>query len=153
LVPLVEAGRLDGPDVEATVRAELAPLLGSQDARDASSEFVFPLPADERIDTLLLGCTHYPLLSPIIEAVTGPGIAVIDSASATAGALATLLEVEGLLAPPDAAARHAQFTTGDVDRFRSTAEVLFGARFPSVQPLVVGGRVPATSAAPASVAT
>src|SRR5262249_44864021 len=84
------------------------------------------------------GCTHYPLLSPIIESVAGTAIAVIDSASATAGALATLLEVEGLLAPDDIEPAHAQFTTGDVERFESTASVLFGDLFPNVQPLTVG---------------
>jgi glutamate racemase len=135
LVPMVEAGLLEGPEVEEVVRRQLAPLVGE---RANGGEFVFPLPADEGIDTLLLGCTHYPLLSSIIVSVTGPNIAVIDSASATAGALATLLEVEGLLAPPDSAAVHAQFTTGDVARFRSTAERLFGSIFPSVQPIVVG---------------
>ena len=94
--------------------------------------------AGSGIDTLLLGCTHYPLLSPIIELVAGTGIAVIDSASATAGALATLLEVEGLLAPDDVEPTHAQFTTGDVERFSATAGLLFGDLFPNVQPLTVG---------------
>jgi glutamate racemase len=51
-VPLVEAGRLSGPDVEATVASSLAPLLGD---RDAAGEFIFPLPASARIDTLRLG--------------------------------------------------------------------------------------------------
>jgi glutamate racemase len=148
LVPLVEAGRLDGPEVEAIIQRHLAPLLGE---RDAHGEFVFPLPAHERIDTLLLGCTHYPLLSPIIEAVAGPEIAVIDSASATAGALATLLEVEGLLAAPDATPSHAQFTTGDVARFRSTAELLFGAQFPSVEPLTVGQPTPVVGVGPTRI--
>jgi glutamate racemase len=138
LVPLVEAGRLTGPDVEAVVRRELAPLLGERDAR---GEFIFPLPAGSGIDTLLLGCTHYPLLSPIIESVAGNGIAVIDSASATAGALATLLEVEGLLAPDDIEPTHAQFTTGDIERFRATAELLFGDVFPNVEGLDVGDPV------------
>ncbi len=135
LVPLVEAGRLEGPEVEQIVRRELAPLLGERDAR---GEFIFPLPAGAGIDTLLLGCTHYPLLSPIIESVAGMAIAVIDSASATAGALATLLEVEGLLAPDDVEPTHAQFTTGDVERFSATASLLFGDLFPNVQSVTVG---------------
>src|SRR3989337_542122 len=48
LVPLVEAGRLDGPEVEAAVRRSLAPLLGE---RGAAGESIFPLPPSERIDT------------------------------------------------------------------------------------------------------
>jgi len=93
LVPLVEAGVMEGEEAESAVRDALAPLLG---ARDGAGEFVFPLPAAERIDTLLLGCTHYPLLAPIIEREGGHCVAVIDSASATASALANLLEINGL---------------------------------------------------------
>ena len=133
LVPLVEAGRLEGPEVEAVVRRELAPLLGERDARGrVHLSAARGLAASTRC---LLGCTHYPLLSPIIESVAGTGIAVIDSASATAGALATLLEVEGL---DGVEPTHAQFTTGDVERFRATAGLLFGDLFPNVQPLTVG---------------
>lgn len=146
LVPLVEAGHLEGPGVEDAVRRALAPLFGE---RAADGEFVFPLPAAERIDTLLLGCTHYPLLAPVIESVVGPGVAVIDSASATASALATLLEVHGLglagpgssasqdMAPPPA--QHAQLTTGDVVAFRRMAERLFGAVFPAVESVALVG--------------
>lgn len=136
LVPLVEAGRLDGEEVEGIVRRELAPLLG---ARDARGDFIFPLPASERIDTLLLGCTHYPLLAPIIQAVAGPDIAVIDSASATASALASLLEVGALTAPAGSQATHIQYTTGDVGAFRRTAERLFGSLFPAVERLALAG--------------
>jgi glutamate racemase len=136
LVPLVEAGRLDGDEVEGIVRRELAPLLG---ARDARGEFIFPLPASERIDTLLLGCTHYPLLAPIIQGVAGADIAVIDSASATASALASLLEVEGLTAPAGSQPTHVQYTTGDVGAFRRTAERLFGSLFPAVERLALAG--------------
>ena len=100
LVPMVEAGLLDGPEVEATVRDSLAALLGE---RDPSGEFVFPLPPSARIDTLLLGCTHYPLLRPVIQAVAGDGVAVVDSATATASALVDLLAMNGLDAPAGAA--------------------------------------------------
>ena len=136
LVPLVEAGRLEGEDVEAAVRRSLAPLLGE---RGGDGEFVFPLPPAERIDTLLLGCTHYPLLGGLIADVAGREVAVIDSASATASALANLLEINGLVAPPQATPSHVQLTTGDVAAFRRTAERLFGSLFPTVEPAVVAG--------------
>ncbi len=149
LVPMVEAGKLDGAEVEATVQESLAPLLGE---RDAAGEFVFPLPPSARIDTLLLGCTHYPLLRPVIAKVVGDRVAIVDSASATASALAELLSVNGLEAPgttrgtaadagrdgherPDetlAAATHVQLTTGDVAAFRSVASVLFGDILPDI---------------------
>ena len=134
LVPLVEAGRLRGADVDEAVRRAVAPLLGS---RAADGEWVFPLPSDARIDTLLLGCTHYPLLAGPIRAAVGDGVAVIDSAPATASVLAELLAVNELGAPAGGQPVHLQFTTGDVARFRSTAATLFGAEFATVEPVVV----------------
>ena len=154
LVPLVEAGRLSGSEVELVVREALAPLLGE---RDAVGEFVFPLPPSARIDTLLLGCTHYPLLRPVIQAVAGERVAVVDSATATASALVELLAMNGLEAPGTsrgtaadpgragheapvgvvAKAIHRQLTTGDVDAFRLLAERLFGTGFADVEPLTM----------------
>jgi glutamate racemase len=125
-VPLVEAGMLSGPEVEAAVAEGLAPLLGE---RDAEGEFVFPLPPSAKVDTLLLGCTHYPLLGPIIATVAGDGVAIVDSATATASALTELLAINGLDAPPGAGATHQQLTTGDVEAFRSVAGRLFGDAF------------------------
>ena len=96
LVPLVEAGELSGPVAHAAVADALAPLLGE---RDADGEFIFPLPPSGSIDTLLLGCTHYPLLRPIIAEAAGDRIAIVDSATATASSLAELLGINGLEAP------------------------------------------------------
>ena len=135
-VPLVEAGRLSGPEVEAAVADGLAPLLGERDAR---GEFVFPLPASARIDTLLLGCTHYPLIRSVIAAVAGEHVAIVDSATATASALSELLAINGLEAPDakDGAAAdavsHVQLTTGDVDAFRAVGRRLFGDAFVDVE--------------------
>ncbi len=149
LVPLVEAGRLAGSQVERVVRDALGPLLGE---RDGNGEFVFPLPASARIDTLLLGCTHYPLLRPVIQAVAGDRVAIVDSATATASALVEVLAMNGLEAPgttrgtaadpgtaghraPEervAPATHIQLTTGDRATFRDLAGRLFGAAFPDV---------------------
>ena len=136
LVPLVEAGVLDGPEARAAVHRSLAPLFG---ARGGDGEFVFPLPAAERIDTLLLGCTHYPLLEGLMQAEVGPAVAVIDSASATASALAGVLEVNGLEGAPDGEPVHLQLTTGEVAAFRRTAERLFGELFPSVESATLVG--------------
>ena len=124
LVPLVEAGDLSGPAAEAAVADALAPLFA---------------PSDAPIDTLLLDCTHYPLLRPIIAALAGSQVAIVDSATATASALAELLDVNGLrsgdpwaedLAP---AATHVQLTTGDPDTFHALASRLFGSAFPDVE--------------------
>ena len=79
---------MSGPIAEAAVADALAPLLGE---RDAAGESIFPRPPGATIDTLLLGCTHYPLLRSIIAAQVGEGVAIVDSATATASALAELL--------------------------------------------------------------
>lgn len=123
LVPLVEAGQLDGALVEEVVREQLAGLL------DAGHE----------IDTLLLGCTHYPLLAPVIRRIVGPGVAVIDSASATASALAALLEMHALNATSGATAWHSQLTTGDPDAFHSIAERLFDSSVARVEGVALPG--------------
>jgi len=133
LVPLVEAGQLTGPAAEAAVAEALAPLLGE---RDAAGESIFPRPPGATIDTLLLGCTHYPLLRPIIAALVGEQVAIVDSATATASALAELLDINGLAAaeassPADAS--HLQLTTGDPGTFHALAGRLFGTAFPDVE--------------------
>ncbi len=77
-VELVEAGILDGPQAEATVRASLQPLL------------------DEGADIVVLGCTHYPFLRPVIERIAGPGVQVIDPAPAVARQTLRLLQERGV---------------------------------------------------------
>jgi glutamate racemase len=142
LVPLVEAGRLEGPDVEAAIRRSLAPLLDGPETPDGTATgdpaFIFPKPPDTRIDTLLLGCTHYPLLGPVIRRLAGEGIAVIDSATATASALASLLEVHALGTSDATPGVHHMLTTGDVDTFRAAATRFFGSELGRVEPLRLG---------------
>jgi glutamate racemase len=155
-VPMVEAGILAGEELEAIVEEELAALLGE---RDGAGEFVFPRPPSAKIDTLLLGCTHYPLLRPILTRVVGDRVAIVDSATATAATLAELLSVNALEAPgttrgtaadPGAAGHsrpaetygepptHVQLTTGDVERFRDIASRMFGEAFPDVGSVDLG---------------
>jgi glutamate racemase len=121
LVPLVEAGQLDGPLTEAAVQGYLGDLLQQ----------------DGAIDTLLLGCTHYPLLRPIIERALGPAVAVVDSAFTAALAAEDLLDALGTRAPADAtlakAAPNRIATTGDVAAFASVAGRLFGGSLPAVE--------------------
>jgi glutamate racemase len=137
LVPLVEAGELSGPVAQDAVADALAPLLGQ---RHADGEFIFPLPASGSIDTLLLDCTHYPLLRPMIAEVAGDRIAIVDSATATASSLAELLGINGLDAPAGEAT-HVQLTTGDPDRFRSIAARMFGDAVPDVESVELGAAV------------
>ena len=73
-VELVENGILDGPEAFATVKASLQPLL------------------DAGADRIVLGCTHYPFLRPVVEAIADPGVQVIDPAPAVARQTVRLLE-------------------------------------------------------------
>ena len=122
LVPLVEAGQLEGPESERAVAAYLRELKA----------------ADAQIDTLLLGCTHYPLLRPVIERHLGAGVAVVDSAFTSALAAEDLLDALGARSPADPAERimsgsNRIATTGDVAAFSAVAERVFGARLPLVE--------------------
>lgn len=123
LVPLVEAGQLEGPLVEEVVAEQIAPMLESE----------------RGIDTLLLGCTHYPLLAPVIRTIIGADVAVIDSASATSSALAALLEMHSLEAPRDAQPEHVQLTTGPIDAFSRVAGRLFESTLAHVEHLQIAG--------------
>ena len=76
-VPLVETGWLNGSV-----------------CRDVTTQYLTPL-KQQRIDTLILGCTHYPLLAPTLQRVLGPHVALIDSAQQT------IAEVRGLLMGSD----------------------------------------------------
>ena len=77
-VELVENGILDGPEAEAIVRASLQPLL------------------DAGADTIVLGCTHYPFLQPLIERLAGPEVKVIDPAPAVARQTVRILQERGI---------------------------------------------------------
>jgi glutamate racemase len=127
LVPLVEAGVFDGPRAERAVRGYLEPLFE----------------ADPRPDTLLLGCTHYPLLRGVIERTVGPAVRVVDSAFTTALAAEDLLDALGARVPDGAAPTHRVATTGDVGAFVSVAQRLFGERLPDVEAVELGRRATA----------
>ena len=83
LVELVESGKLSGEEAEATVEASLRPLL------------------DAGADRIVLGCTHYPFLRPVIEKICGGKAEVVDPAPSVARHLLTVLAEESL---PDLAA-------------------------------------------------
>ena len=117
LVPMVEAGIVDGRRAESVLRAYLEPLLA----------------AEPGMDTLLLGCTHYPLLRESIERIVGDGVAVVDSAFTTALATEDLLDALGARAPEGSAPGHRVATTGSVDAFVGVARRLFGDRLPQVE--------------------
>ena len=138
LVPMVESGVLSGEAAEATVAESLAPLIGETADASARAASHDGRPPADAIDTLLLGCTHYPLLRPVFVDLLGDDVAIVDSATATASALAELLSANRLEAPAGTAPTHIQLTTGDPDRFESLAGRLFGTAFVSVAPVELG---------------
>jgi len=81
LVALAEEGWTEGPIAEAVAREYLGPVLGR--------------PAAEQPDTVVLGCTHFPLLARAIRAVAGPGPTLVDSATTTAEWVAGMLDRSG----------------------------------------------------------
>lgn len=121
LVPMVEAGITEGRRAETVLRAYLEPMLA----------------ADPGIDTLLLGCTHYPLLREPIQRIVGEAVAVVDSAFTTALAVEDLLDALALRARPGGSASHRVTTTGDVGRFVEVARRLFGDRLPDVESVTI----------------
>ncbi|MFN2519568.1 MAG: glutamate racemase [Candidatus Limnocylindria bacterium] len=120
LVPLVEAGRAATEEAEAAVREYVRPLI-------EDGGVVAPV-----VDTLLLGCTHYPLLRAAIEGVAGPGVRVVDSAATTALAVREVLDSHRLI-NSGPSPRHAVFATGPLVRFRAVARTVFGDDLPEVE--------------------
>jgi glutamate racemase len=118
-VPLAEEGWIDGDVPRLAAERYLADL--------------------RRVaDTVLLGCTHYPLLAKTIAQVMGPNVALVDGAEATAGAVASLLAARDLLRPPGDAVRHQTFCTDLPDRFRAVAERFLGRPLQSVDLVDLG---------------
>lgn len=111
LVPLIEAGEARSEEAREAVREYVMPML---------TEGAVVSPA---VDTLLLGCTHYPLVRWAIEEIAGPGVRVVDSATTTALAVREVLDSHGLRAAADAT--HQVFATGDGRRFREIARTMF----------------------------
>ena len=81
---------------------------------------------DEEVDTVILGCTHYPLLKELIQEILGPEVRLVDSALETARALKALLESEGLTRPNGQSGSHDYFSTDAPDKMRSLAEAFLG---------------------------
>jgi glutamate racemase len=120
LVELVEQGILDGPQVEAMLARYLAP------ARAAAA------------DTLVLGCTHYPFLRPVIERLMGPAITVIDTGAAVARQAVRVLMAHGLARPADmSSGQLALYTSGDIAAMRRALARLLPD--PAFQPVWVEG--------------
>ena len=81
-VPLIERGVVDGPELEGVARGYLEPLT------------------EQRVDAVILGCTHYPLISAPINRILGPQVRLISSAGQTALEVGRVLSRRGYLRRP-----------------------------------------------------
>ncbi|MEP7272312.1 MAG: glutamate racemase, partial [Acidobacteriota bacterium] len=119
-VPLAEEGETNSTIARLVAEQYLAPL------RDCS------------IDTLVLGCTHYPLLRDVISETIGPSVTLVDSAEATAEEVAALLASHNLLEQGDASAEQRFFVTDAANRFHRIAKRILGGPLPHLEAVELG---------------
>jgi glutamate racemase len=82
---------------------------------------------------LVLGCTHYPLLKPLLSRVMGPGVTLVDSAEETAKAVAAELEARGLLAAAGGTHEHRFVVSDDEPHFRKVGARFLGEKIKQVE--------------------
>ena len=105
--------------------------------RQVAEEYLAEL-RSSRVDTLVLGCTHYPILRPVIEETMGDHISYVDSGEAVADEVAKLLEERGLLRKGDQPRIEEFYVTDSADRFRRVAELFLGRPLESVTTVRLG---------------
>jgi glutamate racemase len=101
-------------------------------ARLAAREYLAPL-LEEKIDTLVLGCTHYPLLKQTLQEVVGPDVRLVDSAQETAKAVASRLEEYQLLCQTVPVQPPRYFVTDIPDRFKRVGGAFLGEELHGVE--------------------
>lgn len=120
-VPLVEEGWFDNEVAELAARRYLEPLR------------------DSGMDTLVLGCTHYPLLKKVIARVVGTGITLIDSATETAKEVVEVLDKLKWHRPGKEAVQRRYFVTDGPARFERTGKLFLGDALLAAEQVRVGG--------------
>ena len=117
-VEFVERGETDSDQVYVLAERLLAPI------REA------------KVDTLLLGCTHYPFLARTISDVVGRDVVLVSSADETAFELKNLLNQMGIANRSNEAGRHVWISSGDVETFRTLGRRLMGPEIDRVEPWI-----------------
>jgi glutamate racemase len=108
LVQQIEQGNLNGEKTRQILEGALRPML------------------KKHIDTVVLGCTHYPFVIPVIQEIVGEGIRVIDPAPAVAKQTRRLLEAAGLLDASGETGELTFYTSGDRGSLRALLPRLLG---------------------------
>lgn len=114
-VPFVERGDTTSDELLAAAREYLDPVRKA------------------RVDTLILGCTHYPLLAGMIQLVMGPEVILISSAEETARDVYATLVRDGLLREDRDPPRHDFLCSGDPEQFRALGRVFLGPEMDDVE--------------------
>jgi glutamate racemase len=112
LVNAIEAGQLQSSQTRAILERALLPMLA------------------RGIDTVVLGCTHYPFVIPLIEQITGPAVRVIDPAPAVARQVQRILLQHGQVALDNAAPLPRILTTGNPAELQALLPKLLGEALP-----------------------
>jgi glutamate racemase len=110
LVQQVEAGDLNGPKTRLILEKALLPML------------------EQHIDTVVLGCTHYPFVIPLIQEIAGPEVRVIDPAPAVARQTVRLLEGQGNVSTSSKPGQTRYRTSGDPHQFEQVLQCLIGVK-------------------------
>jgi glutamate racemase len=131
---------------DAVITAVAAPLLVSLVEEDwlthpatqlIMEEYFAPMKA-ARVDTVVLACTHYPLLKPLAQRVLGPDVVLVDSAQNAAAALAHTLQTSGLNRPPRRDAGQITICATDMPaQFMRLAERFLGEKIKAIQQVSV----------------
>jgi glutamate racemase len=119
-VPLVEEGWFEHRAAALIAEEYLAPLAGAG------------------VGSLVLGCTHYPLLRPLLQRVMGADVRLIDSGEETARVVAAVVRERGLEAPKTANAEHRFVVSDDEARFRQVGARFIGERLGRAEVVPLG---------------
>jgi len=119
-VPLVEEGWFEHPAAALIAREYLAPLSAAG------------------VGSLVLGCTHYPLLRPLLQQVMGPEVRLIDSGEETARVVASAIRERGLEAPAGTTTEHRFVVSDDEARFRQVGARFIGERLGRAEVVPLG---------------
>lgn len=108
LVAQIEAGQLNAPETRRILEKALGPML------------------EKSVDTVVMGCTHYPFVIPLIQQIVGPGVQVIDPAPAVARQTGRLLAARGLQTRRGSVGKVTFYTTGNFHQFEMMLPRLLG---------------------------
>jgi glutamate racemase len=125
LAAVIEAGFEFNQQLVETVRGYCAPLRAAQ------------------VDTVILGCTHYPLIAPLLQRTLGRGVTLVSSGRGVARSVERALTARGLLNPQTGEGNYGFQCTGDVATFQALGTRFLQMPLGEVEHVDLGARAPA----------